>query len=567
MIGDNMKNKKNVIIGLVLILTILIFFITYYCLYGKKETSFENKNLSGEKLTDGVYLYNIDIDDYTHGTKVINDKIYYWIELSDKYEFYSIDIYSNKKEKIGEFSTKDYYYYCYFESNYIDCSSGNNKVMFDYNFKKIYDGEQKIIVPFKDDFISLENNTIYYQNKEYRKIKEDISSYNYYDYDLVKDNIYLYFAGYRGSEGCLLNVKENRCENYDYKNIRNYSNGLYFFDEKEIHITNENNSDIKTYNNPTKDELMTLSQLKDNSLYYFNNDYLTIYNLENNNVKVFDYSINESVDDILLSNNLVYLISLNKVYIINLDEILLNEMTLDELDSFFEKKITEKIEMIKNEYNVDFKIRKEANLKIKAFNETMTGEFDYSKINDSLDDTIEIFEIFGKEFFKEFVHDEYTGIRIYLVSEIKSNFSKGGEAFRYYDKYAIIAKADDYKSTLYHELLHTLEDAAVVKNKKIFSKWNNYNPKNFKYKEKFNEYDTSYKYTVNYGDGDIYFIDNYSQTDALEDRARIFEYVCMNIVSNIKNNPYLLEKALYEKDEILKYYPMLKSSSIFDSLK
>ena len=75
MIGDNMKNKKNVIIGLVLILTILIFFITYYCLYGKKESSFENKNLSGEKLTDGVYLYNIDIDDYTHGTKVFNDKI------------------------------------------------------------------------------------------------------------------------------------------------------------------------------------------------------------------------------------------------------------------------------------------------------------------------------------------------------------------------------------------------------------------------------------------------------------------------------------------------------------
>ena len=41
----------------------------------------------------------------------------------------------------------------------------------------------------------------------------------------------------------------------------------------------------------------------------------------------------------------------------------------------------------------------------------------------------------------------------------------------------------------------------------------------------------------------------------------------MNTTSDIKDNKYLLKKAEYEKSEILKYYPILKDTVIFDSLK
>ena len=82
-----------------------------------------------------------------------------------------------------------------------------------------------------------------------------------------------------------------------------------------------------------------------------------------------------------------------------------------------------------------------------------------------------------------------------------------------------------------------------------------------------NENDSDYKYTIKYGKGDIYFIDNYSQTNELEDRATIFEKVCMNDAKDIINNPYLFKKAKYIESEILKYYPMLKDSAIFDSIK
>ena len=57
--------------------------------------------------------------------------------------------------------------------------------------------------------------------------------------------------------------------------------------------------------------------------------------------------------------------------------------------------------------------------------------------------------------------------------------------------------------------------------------------------------------------------DNYSETDEFEDRARIFENICMNTFDDIRNNPYLLKKAKYLESEIIKYYPMLKDSPIF----
>ena len=163
--------------------------------------------------------------------------------------------------------------------------------------------------------------------------------------------------------------------------------------------------------------------------------------------------------------------------------------------------------------------------------------------------------------------DEYKGLRIYLTNEIKSDdFSMNGQAFRYYDNYAIIANSSDYKRTICHELMHSLEDAVNAKGKSIFKKWNKYNPDDFKYRIDYQEYVDAYEYTVPYGKGDIYFIDNYSQTNELEDRARIFENICMNTTSDIKDNKYLLKKAEYEKSEILKYYPYLENSVLFDSI-
>ena len=187
---------------------------------------------------------------------------------------------------------------------------------------------------------------------------------------------------------------------------------------------------------------------------------------------------------------------------------------------------------------------------------------------DSIDELEEVLERFGKDFFKEFIHNEYKGIRIYIVTKIESDDSVSGLQFKYYDTYTMVVDTFDFKRTLYHELMHTMEDALDVKGKNAFNKWSSYNPKKYKYVGKYNPYELTLKYSDGYfGEEDVYFIDNYAQTNELEDKARIFENIAMNTPEIIKKNPKLLEKSKYLVSELIKYYPMLENSTLFDSLK
>ena len=555
--------KKKILVSIILVIIILVGIIGYYLykngdIFGKKEI----KKLGGEKITDGVYLYKLNIGDFNHKTVIIDNNIYYLVELEDRFEFYKIDIQTNEKDIVGVIKSKDY---CYMEHEYIECAVNNKKELYDYNFKKVYDDKQQLVVPYKNGLITVVDDKIYFKNKEYRKPDFKVSDFNLYDYKDFDNNIYLFFANM--DDGCIYNLEDNKCEDYKYSNIKKYSNGLYYINENTINVVNVNTKENKEYSNPVKDKYLTVSQLNDNKLYFFSNDYLRVYDLISNKVKLFDYRLNKYVDEMIYDNGLLYLITTDEVIIIKLDEIVLNEMTLDELDNVLEKKLSEKIESLKNDYGVSFKIRKDADLKFEVYKETITGETSYDMINDALDETEELFSVLGKDVFKEFIHDDYKGLNIYLASDIDSDFKKSGEQLKYYDNYVIIALSDDYKRTLCHEMLHALEDAASTKGKNIFNKWSDYNPKGFKYKGTFNDMEASYKYTIAYGEGIVYFVDNYAETNELEDRARIFENVCMNTTYNIKENPNLLKKAQYEKEELLKYYPTLKDSTIFNSLE
>ena len=560
---------KKGLVWIALIISICVFCLTYYLLYVDKNEKVPEKivpkNLSGEKVTDGLFLYNLNIGEQNYGINVLNDNIYYWIELDEKYEFYKTNIYTNKNEKIGDFEDKDYY--CYFDNTFIDCSKDGNKIIYNYDFKKLYEGNSKTVIPYKDDVIRIDNNIAYYKDKEYKKVSKDLNNFNSYHYDVFDNNMFIFYYDYEHDDDCILNLEENKCVDLNYKGIKKYEDGLYYYNKDKIYTLNINNNETKEYTNYVNEELLTMSQLKDNSLYYFKDDFLRIYNLENGIVNLYNYRINENINDIVLNKNILFLVGEKKVYIINLDEIKTEETTSDEIKAKLDKIITDRIENLNKEYNIDVKIKKDANLNIKVYKQTMKGETEYDKINDSLDYIEEIADIFGKEFFKEFVHGEYTGVRIYLVKEIKSDFSMGGEAFRYYDKYAIIALTDDFRRTLCHELMHSLEDAVGAKNKKIFTKWDSYNPKGFKYSDEYDLDVGSKKYSVNYGKGEIYFLDSYSEINGLEDRARIFENMYMNTAENIKKYPNRLKKAEYLKSEIIKYYPMLKDNIIFDSIK
>ena len=173
-----MKRSNKILVSILLVICIIIFVLTYYILYVGRDVpeSVADKELSGEKLTEGLYKYDLDVGDYNNGITVYNNVIYYWEQIDDNYIFYKRDIYTNKNEKLGTFDSKNYY--CYFEDNYIDCSNDDNKKMFNYDFKKIYDGEQKTIVPYKDDLLTIEKDKAYFKNKEYKKLDTDLTNYN-----------------------------------------------------------------------------------------------------------------------------------------------------------------------------------------------------------------------------------------------------------------------------------------------------------------------------------------------------------------------------------------------------
>ena len=115
-----MKKGTRIFIYVLLLFCILGFCFTYYFLYGNKE-------ISGEKLTDGVYLYKPNLKD-TRSITVSNNTIYTLVESKDNYELFRTNIDSNKTLKVGDFdTTKDF---CYLENKYIYCLGQDKKVIY-----------------------------------------------------------------------------------------------------------------------------------------------------------------------------------------------------------------------------------------------------------------------------------------------------------------------------------------------------------------------------------------------------------------------------------------------------
>ena len=536
-------------------------------LFGNKVSNnslFKSKELMGKKLTNGVYSYKLNNDFENIETRIIEGQIYYLAELKESYELYKLDIYSNKNEKIGSIEKDGVY--CYFDNELVVCSKDDKIMLYNNELKKVYDDKDPIVVPYRNDFIKVKDNTLYYKNKEYKRVNEDLTDYSVRDYAEFNDNLFIFFVKF-GGNSCIYNLSKNKCEDLDNIYLKKHSDGLFYYDDEKFYVVDKKGETKKEYTNTINKNELDLSELNNHYVYYFYNNYFRIYNLDNNKFSLLDYKISIEANSSQLYNGLFYLISENEVTVIKLDDLSQDEISQEELNTKLENKIAEKIQKIKDDYGVEYKIKKDANLKLDVYNQVIKGETNYKKISDSLDETEDLLNLFGKEFFDEFKYGDFTGISIYLASSIKSNMNMSGEAFRYYDKFLMISLTDNYKSNLCHELMHTMESALEVKNKKIFTRWSSYNPKGFKYKITFNENDSDYKYTIKYGKGDIYFIDNYSQTNELEDRATIFEKVCMNDAKDIINNPYLFKKAKYIESEILKYYPMLKDSAIFDSIK
>lgn len=181
---------------------------------------------------------------------------------------------------------------------------------------------------------------------------------------------------------------------------------------------------------------------------------------------------------------------------------------------------------------------------------------------------------FGKEFFDDFRYGTSKGLYILLtgytqVTNDGAKIDAGGVAFRQDDIFYIILNInnEDPARNFCHEIMHSMEQNSDSDT--LFPEWKKYNPKGFKYADSYAEQPDP-KFTFNGSDDDeVYFMDEYSKTNAMEDRARVFENMLApdkKEECQINGLPRLKAKATYIRERLCKVYTSLKNTDIFKNL-
>ena len=560
------KGAKLVILGIICLIIILVVILL---LSKNKDTDNSNKQLTGEKLINGLYKYDTGKKDSLQ-VNIIDNNIYYLSNNERTYKLNEINVFTNKTKEIGTINDS----ICFLSDYFISCMKDEKIIVYDNNLKEIYNGDEKfMVVPYQDSLLVLKDRDLYFNNKKIRTIKDDFKDFESQGYYSTKDNTFMAFSS--NNDIYVYNVKDDSYTKLDEEDFKFYENGVYYGHQDKIVVKDLVNNSSKEYNNLTNDEVLNISTVRDNLYFYMYNDHLKIYNLETNKYNILDYKFEQFIDKMVLSGNYLYLICREfnpKVYVVKLDEIDSNYYSDEEYKEVQKNRITKKVQELENKYN-NVDIVYDINDIKEEWSKEFIEEDNYEVIEESLDSIDNVLNRFGNEFLSCFKHDKFNGLKLIITKKIVASKNANvqniaGLTFTN-DTYYIIAfsKSDlPTEKTLYHEMMHAIDYNAVNLKYDITGNWYDYNPKGFEYGvSHYNNGDS--KYTT-YGEDDVYFIDSYGQINQSEDRARIFENICYVDDENIiKKYPNLLKKAEYIRDELIKYYPFIKNTTIFDSIR
>ena len=239
-------------------------------------------------------------------------------------------------------------------------------------------------------------------------------------------------------------------------------------------------------------------------------------------------------------------------------------ISYDEIISEEAKLIDSQVEYYQDYYNVtinlidDIKLT-DSNYDIDLVNNNYT-------ITTALDYLGDYFKVFNKEFFNRFYENNMNGLNIYLATHIDNGSNYGentdivGLFFKQDNKYIIVIDVTSNESLAkiaYHETMHAIEEYLRLNNV-YFRDWDSLNPYGFNYSGSYSTGTYNDVLGNNTNHNNIYFLDNYARSSAVEDRARMFEFVCLG--NDFSRFPRLYEKANYIKEIIFKYFPELSYS-------
>lgn len=573
-------------IKIILIIIFLLATITLmYCKTTKKINLSEN-NLIKENL----YKYKIT-KDYENILAIKEDKNYIYV-LSSKetekeikeYKLIKYNLELSNIEKEVTFNTKDIGPSIIIKDNYVNVVSSSNVSIykFDKSLKLISKLEKNIeeydlYGVYKEEPLLIKDNEIYINDKLYDKV---LTSCNKAISIIYKDNSFIYFDNEELNISCIYNIHKKTTDYLDNSIIEPINNGYMLYNYKDNKVIIKKENEKKYYLN-SKNETSNIKVNNDGTkLITFNDDSkeLKIYDLENNKIinKIILNLSSEEFISLFILNDLAYAVVTNGIsydlYVWNYKENTLNESMISHSDSKSKINSYELVTKIKKEFNVNMYIYEKG---VRFFNDFYAlPSYDDELTYDSLSKTYKMLSNFNKEFYDKFYINDNNGIEIYLTDKVApSDLNiqiKNPSAYSLVmnNTYIIALNINEnsYEKTLCHELMHTIENNMhdlynnkILKNEP-FNKWNEYNPKDFKYNNSYIE-ESNDRYTIS-SEKDVYFIDSYSHTYPSEDRARIFEQFCKD-ESIIEKYSKIKKKAEYLKNEIVNAYPSIKDSILF----
>ncbi len=564
--------KKNsfleLICSLIVIVLVLIGFKTY------DEYIEANNNT----LTYPLLTYNTEVSNFSYINQVISqNKVYLLYNSEDYYLLKEIDITTSKENVYSAIINST----CKLQNEnsypYIYCSDNNTVEIYDITFNKLI--TQDISSNYN---YSINTNNA---NMSFSIIDNDIA-YKYIDgYYQNRSNAFVsldtpYIKDAYCTDNCLLIryndltemlslYRENELLETNIAAYQLYSNGVFTYNNSKIKIYDENTDEYKEFNSPIADLINTTFTLGANDyyLYVLNDNIINVYNLyDSANFTNIDISkVKYDVNNLTVNNNYLYLFTDSILYVYDIREIEFDNSA----SSYEDELINSKIAYYNDIYNVNINITSDpSNL---SSNYNITPTTNYNDIIDALEDLERYFLVFNADFFQRFTGYGMDGLEIYLVDDITSttknefgNADVVGVFVRKNNKYNIILKVnseENINTIAFHETFHAIEDYLASFNI-TFANWDNLNPDNFTYSNIYytNQIFTDTLNNNKYNNG-IYFIDNYARSNALEDRARTFEYICQG--EDFSEYPHLQAKVKYIKQIVLANFPELYNSSYF----
>ncbi len=507
------------------------------------------------------------------GLKVYEDYTAKDIKVILPVQEYSLN--SDGYEKINEVVTSEYIYILYRSGNSYLLRELNTQNSNDKEYKNTIDASCKLqnesSIPYIvcKDKSSIKTYDIYFNfinetntNSEYDyALNYNIYQSNNTEYPVVltsscKETCYIVrknellnkISLYEDSDLLEINVKK----------YKQYESGIITYTNNKIKVYNIKNNDYKEFSSPKDDIESRLIMVSNNyNLYILNNKEISVYNLYNkSNIKNIDlFKIKEKINNMYIILTNLYLLTDNYIYIYDLSSI--EKIDNDTQSSYENILINNKIKYLKNNYNVTISFDVDSGLH---------GDYEISKItnyNDivnALSYVEDYFLMFNKEFFTRFYEMNMNGLKIFLASDIKG--SKDGYnltdvvglSYQKNNTYIIVVKANNsLLKTLAHETMHTIDNYLTL-NGYTYDTWKSLNNYGFTYSHKYYINETYSDTLNNYENNeDVYFVDAYGRSSEKEDRARIFEQICLG--KDLSEYPNLYNKEKYLKNEIVTYFP------------